>query len=65
MESEQIKCEKEEKGEKGAGREHHPGPAEPVAEIAPERPGLCGSWNVRHRGNYLPPARKVTSKQTE
>jgi hypothetical protein len=62
MARELIDREEEEKSEKRAGGEHHSGPAKPVAEIAPKRPGLRGSWSVRHRGNYLQAARKVTPK---
>ena len=53
MAGDQIDRKEEAKGEKRAGREHHSGPAKPVAEIAPERPRLRGSWSFRHRGNYL------------
>jgi hypothetical protein len=53
MAGDQIDREQQAKGEKGAGRQHHTGPAKPVAEIAPERSRLRGSWSVRHRGNYL------------
>src|SRR5262245_8345613 len=53
MAGDQVDREEEKKSEKGAGRQHHSGPAKPVAEIAPERLGLRGSWSVRHRGNYL------------
>ena len=63
MAGDQIDREEEAKGEKGAGSQHHPGPAKPVAEIAPERPRLRGSWSFRHRGNYLRLVRKVTSKR--
>src|SRR6266511_6275646 len=63
MARELIDCEEEKKSEKRASGKHHSGPAKPVAEIAPKRPGLRGSWSVRHRGNYLQAARKVTSKQ--
>jgi hypothetical protein len=58
MAGDQIDREEEAKGEERAGGEHHSGPAKPVPEIAPERPGLRGSWSVRHRGNYLQAARK-------
>jgi hypothetical protein len=63
MARELVDPEKEKKREKGAGGEHHSGPAKPVAEIAPKRPGLRGSRSVRHPGNYLQATRKVTSKQ--
>ena len=36
MAGDQIDRKEEAKGEKGAGSEHHSGPAKPVAEIAPE-----------------------------
>jgi hypothetical protein len=63
MAGDQIDREEETKGEKRAGSQNHSGPAKPVAEIAPKRPGLRGSWSVGHRANYLHAARKVTSKQ--
>jgi hypothetical protein len=63
MAGDQIDRKEEAKGEKGTGREHHSGPAKPVAEIAPERPGLSGSWSFRHRSDYLQLGRKVTSKR--
>ena len=55
MAGDQIDRKEEAKGKKGAGRQHHSRPAKPVAEIAPERAGLRGSWSFRHRGNYLQP----------
>jgi hypothetical protein len=63
MAGDQIDRKEEAKREKSAGREHHSGPAKPVAEIAPERPGLRWSWSVRHHGNYLQLGSKVTLKQ--
>ena len=53
MAGDQIDREEEAKSEKSAGSQHHPGPAKPIAEIAPERPSLRGSWSFRHRSNYL------------
>ena len=53
MAGEKIDREEEEKSKERTGGQHHSGPAKPVAEIAPERPGLRGNWSVRHRGNYL------------
>jgi hypothetical protein len=55
MAGDQVDREEEKKSEERAGGEHHSGPAKPVPEIAPERPGLRGSWSVRHRANYLQP----------
>ena len=63
MAGDQIHREEKAKCEKRAGRQHHPGPAKPVAEIAPERPRLRGSWSFRHRSNYLRLDPKVTLKQ--
>ena len=65
MARELVDREEKQKREKRAGGEHHSRPAKPVAEIAPKRPGLRGSWSVRHRGNYLQASRKVTSKTTQ
>ena len=65
MAGDQIDRKEEKKGEEGAGSEHHSGPAKPVAKIAPKRPGLRGSWSVRHRGNYLQAARKVMPKPAD
>jgi hypothetical protein len=62
MDRKQIKREEQQKSEERAGGEHHSGPAKPVPEIAPEGAGLRGSWSLRHRGNYLRAAQKVTSK---
>ena len=63
MARDQIDREEEAKSEKGAGNQHHAGPAKPVAEIPPERPRLRGDWSFRHRGNYLQLGSKVTLKQ--
>jgi hypothetical protein len=64
MAGELVDREEEKKREEAAGGEHHPGPAKPVPEIAPEGAGLRGSWSFRHRGNYLQPehfAQKITA----
>jgi len=63
MAGDQIDRKEEAKSEKSARSQHHAGPAKPVAEIAPERPRLRGSWSFRHCGDYLQLGSKVTLKR--
>ena len=51
MTSELIDRDEKEKGEKRASGQNHSGPAQPVAEITPKRPGLRGAGSIRHRCN--------------
>ena len=50
---EEIDREEKNKGEERGGGQHHAGPTNPVLEVAPKGPMLCGNWSVRHRGNYF------------